>query len=153
MKRNKEFGLFTKPSRFKVKKLVRTFSLVSECLQKGFAMHELPVINSILKVVLRHAVDNKVKKVVAVHLQVGELSDLEDKWMQQYFDYLAKGGIADGARLVIERTPVVMKCSDCEFSYVVDLKQEKAMVCPECGSEKSSLLSGREYFVKNLEAI
>lgn len=116
-------------------------------------MHELPVINSILKVVLKHAVDNNVKKVVAVHLQVGELSDLEDKWMQQYFDHLAKGGIAEGARLEIERTPVVMKCAECEMSYVVDLKQDKAMVCPECGSKKNTLISGREYFVKNLEAI
>ena len=116
-------------------------------------MHELPVINSILKVVLKHAVDNNVKKVVAVHLQVGELSDLEDKWMQQYFDHLAKGGIAEGAQLKIERTPVVMKCSDCGFSYVADLKRNKKIVCPECGSDNKSLVSGREYFIKNLEAI
>ena len=116
-------------------------------------MHELPVINSILKVVLKHAIDNKVKKVVAVHLQVGELSDLEDKWMQQYFDYLAKGGVAEGALLKIERTPVVMKCTDCGLSYVVDIKQDKVMVCPECGSKKNTLISGRGYFVKNLEAI
>ncbi|MBC2716407.1 MAG: hydrogenase maturation nickel metallochaperone HypA [Desulfobacteraceae bacterium] len=116
-------------------------------------MHELPVINSILKVVLKHAVDNNVNKVIAVHLQVGELSDLEDKWMQQYFDHLAKGGIAEGARLKIERTPVVMKCSDCGDAYIADIKQDKALVCPECGSKKNSLISGREYFVKNLEAI
>ena len=46
-------------------------------------MHELPVINSILSVVLKHAAANQVKKVVAIHLQVGEMSDLEDAWMQQ----------------------------------------------------------------------
>ena len=116
-------------------------------------MHELPVINSILKVVLKHAVDNNVEKVMAVHLQVGELSDLEDKWMQQYFDHLSKGGIAEGAKLKIERTPVVMKCSDCGHSYVADLKKDKKLVCPECKSEKNTLVSGREYFIKNLEAI
>jgi hydrogenase nickel incorporation protein HypA/HybF len=116
-------------------------------------MHELPVINSILKVVMKHAVMNNVNKVVAVHLQVGELSDLEDKWMQQYFDYLTKGGIAEGARLVIERMPVVMKCEECGASYEADLKKNKKVSCPECGSEKNTLISGREYFVKNLEAI
>ena len=116
-------------------------------------MHELPVINNILKVVLKHAGDNNVKKVVAVHLQVGELSDLEDKWMQQYFDHLAKGGIAEGAKLKIERTPVVMKCSDCGHSYVADIKKDKKLMCPECKSEKNTLVSGREYFIKNLEAI
>jgi hydrogenase nickel incorporation protein HypA/HybF len=116
-------------------------------------MHELPVINSILKVVLKHAVDNNVSKVVAVHLQVGELSDLEDQWMQQYFDHLAKGGIAEGAELKIERTPVVMQCMDCEHSYVANLKEDKALSCPECGSGKNTMVSGREYIVKNLEAI
>lgn len=116
-------------------------------------MHELPVINSILKVVLKHAADNNVKKVVAVHLQVGELSDLEDKWMQQYFDSLAKDTIAQGARLVIERIPVVMKCSDCGMSYTVNMKEDKSLACPECGSNEHTMISGREYFIKNLEAI
>lgn len=116
-------------------------------------MHELPVINSILKVVLKHAVANNVNKVVAVHLQVGELSDLEDKWMQEYFDHLSKGGIADGARLVIERTPVKMKCKDCGHTYIVNIKQEEKIVCTECGSINSTLVSGREYIIKNLEAI
>ncbi len=116
-------------------------------------MHELPVISSILKIVLKHANDHNVKQVVAVHLQVGELSDLEDKWMQQYFDHLSKGGIAEGARLVIERTPVVMKCTDCGHTYVADLKNNEKLKCPECASEKNTLISGREYFIKNLEAI
>ena len=116
-------------------------------------MHELPVINSILKVVLKHAVDNNVTKVMAVNLQVGQLSDLEDKWMQQYFDHLSKGGIAEGAQLKIERIPVVMKCSDCNFSYTVDIKNDEAYSCPECKSQKYTMISGREYFIKNLEAI
>ncbi len=116
-------------------------------------MHELPVINSILKVVLKHAVENDVKQVIAVHLQVGELSDLEDKWMQQYFDHLAKDSIAEGAQLKIERIPVVMKCSDCGMSFTVDIKEDKSPVCPGCNGQKSTMISGREYLIKNLEAI
>ena len=116
-------------------------------------MHELPIINNILKIVLKHAEDHKVKKVVAVHLQVGELSDLEDKWMQQYFDYLSKKSVADGARLVIERIPVKMKCSDCGVSYAVNIKEDQSISCPKCESIKNIMISGREYFIKNLEAI
>ena len=116
-------------------------------------MHELPVINSILNVVMKHAVANNVNKVVAVHLQVGEMCDLEEKWMQDYFDYLSKGGIAEGARLVVERTPVVMKCDNCGASFNVDLKQNAALACPECGGEKYSMVSGREYYITNMEAI
>lgn len=116
-------------------------------------MHELPVINSILSIVLKHAQANNVKKVMAVHLSVGSLSDLEDKWMQQYFDYLSKDGVAAGAKLVIERTPAVMKCSTCDFSFEVDFTDKKKITCPECQGEKSSLVSGREYYIKNMEVI
>ncbi len=116
-------------------------------------MHELPVINSILKVVLRHAVKNQVTKVIAVHLQVGELSDLEDKWMQQYFEHLAKGGIAEGARLKIERIPVVMKCDACGMTYAIQIRNDPSPACPECQSLKQTMVSGREYVIKNLEAI
>lgn len=116
-------------------------------------MHELPVISSILKLVLKHAAENSVQRVVAVHLQVGEMSDLQDKWMQRYFDYLAKDTIAAGARLEIERTPVVMKCSDCGASYTVNIREECQNTCPECKSSKRTLVSGREYILKNLEAV
>lgn len=116
-------------------------------------MHELPVINSILKVVLKHAAANQVTRVLAVHLQVGELCDLEEKWMQDYFDYLSKGGVAEGARLVVERTPVVMKCSACGASFTVERHSAAPPSCPVCKGEKYAMISGREYFIKNMEAV
>lgn len=116
-------------------------------------MHELPIVNNILQVVLRHAAVHEVKKVLAIHIQVGEMNDLEDEWMQKYFDYLAKDDIVKGARLVIERVPVVMQCGDCSTSYEVDIKNDQEMACPECGGVNCTLVSGREYFIKNLEAI
>lgn len=116
-------------------------------------MHELPVINSILSVVLKHAAANQVKKIVAIHLQVGEMSDLEDAWMQQYFDYLSKGTLAEGAVLKIERIPVVMRCAACGHTYEVNVKDGTKPLCPECGGDKHSLVSGREYFIKNMEVL
>jgi hydrogenase nickel incorporation protein HypA/HybF len=77
---------------------------------------------------------------------VGELTDLEDQWMQQYFDYLAKGGIAEGAKLKIERLPVVMKCEDCGMNYTADIRKDGPIVCPSCSSEKKKLVSGRGVF-------
>lgn len=42
-------------------------------------MHELPITESILKIVLRHAATNDVRKIMTIHLRVGKLSDLEDE--------------------------------------------------------------------------
>lgn len=116
-------------------------------------MHELPVINSILSIVLKHAAANQVKKVVTIYLQVGALSDLEDQWMQQYFDHLSKGGVAEGAKLMIERIPAIMQCLDCAKTYEIDIKDTATLACPGCGGEKRSLVSGREYFIKNMEVL
>jgi len=116
-------------------------------------MHELSVINSIHSVALRHAAINQVQKIMAIHLQVGALSDLEDKWMQQYFDFLSRGSIAEGARLVIERVPAVRRCEDCESLFEINTEKDMKPVCSRCGCRRFTLVSGREYFIKNLEVL
>lgn len=115
-------------------------------------MHELPVTESILKIVLKHALTNGVRKVRIIRLKVGKLSDLEDGWIQRYFDYLSKGTVAEGARLEIERAPIIMKCNACSGSYEVEVATMGVMACPACGGKGGTLLSGREYTIKEMEA-
>ena len=116
-------------------------------------MHELQVTNRILDVVLRHAQANGANKVVSIQLKIGELSDLENEWIQRYFDHVSKGTLAENARLKIERTPVVMKCNDCEHSFEVNIREMKDIQCPECAHKKYTLISGNECNIKNMEVI
>ncbi|MBN1614404.1 MAG: hydrogenase maturation nickel metallochaperone HypA [Deltaproteobacteria bacterium] len=116
-------------------------------------MHELSVMDSILKVVLRHAASNGVEKVVAVGLRIGKLSDLVDEWMQHYFDYLSKGTVAEGAVLKIERSPVIFKCKACERDFPVEMAEIRTVACPACGSGDITLIAGREYYIKNIEVV
>jgi hydrogenase nickel incorporation protein HypA/HybF len=115
-------------------------------------MHELPITESILKIILKHAQANDVRKVKVIHLRIGRLSDLEDQWIQRYFDYLSKGTLAEGARISIERTPIVMQCSACSTPYECELSKIGDTVCPACGGKIGTLLSGREYTIKEMEA-
>ena len=115
-------------------------------------MHELPITQSILDVVVKHAHTNNVKRVLSITLRIGELSDLEDEWIQRYFDYLSKDTVAEKAKLKIERAPVVMRCNGCSRSFEANIKEKKEIACPECGSTKNfTLISGREYYVKDME--
>lgn len=116
-------------------------------------MHELPVTERILDVVLSHAKRNNVQRVVGINLRVGELSDLENEWIQHYFSYLAKDTVAADAKLNIERVPVVMSCSSCRHTFQVDIKEMKEIQCPECGSKKCTLVAGKEYYIKDMEVI
>ena len=116
-------------------------------------MHELPVTKSILNIVLRHADANGVGKVVAIDLSIGALSDLEPEWLQSYFDHLSRGTVAEGARIEVERTPVVFRCGTCECDFPADLKTIRDVLCPSCGGKDLSLVSGREFFVKEIEVL
>lgn len=116
-------------------------------------MHELQVTESILDIVLKHAKENQVNKILSIQLRVGELSDLENEWIQHYFDYLSKGSPAEGATLKIERVPVMMQCEDCANQYEVNIKENKDIQCPECGCKEHTLISGREYYIKDMEVV
>lgn len=116
-------------------------------------MHELQVTEKILDIVLRHAKANSVNRVLSIQLKIGDLSDLENEWVQRYFDYLSKDTIAENAQLKIERTPVVMKCDSCSNSFEVNIKEIKDIQCPDCGHKKCSLISGRDYYIKDMEVI
>ena len=117
-------------------------------------MHELPVTKSILDICLKHAMSYGVQKIMAIHLEIGEMSDLEDEWMQQYFDYVSKGTLAEGARLKIKKIPVVMRCNACGETFEVDVKEMSGIQCPKCEADKNhELISGREYHIKNMEAM
>ncbi len=116
-------------------------------------MHELPVVNHILEIVLRHAQSAKATKITAVRLKIGALSELEDEWFIRYFEYVSKGTPAAGAELSIERLPVVFLCGNCQNKFPVDVRKMEKLVCPSCGDGKVTLFSGREFQIKEIEVI
>jgi len=116
-------------------------------------MHELQVTERILDVVLRHAAAHRVGKVVVIHLRVGELSDLEDEWIQHYFDYLSRGTLAENAQLAMARAPIVLRCNACRHSFAVKRHELGQVTCPACGQPNCEFVSGREYVIENLEVV
>ena len=116
-------------------------------------MHELQVTERILDVVLDHASRHEVKKVVFINLRIGDLSDLEGEWIQRYFEYLSRGTLAETAKLVIEKMPIVLECDECSCSFEVQKQDLGEAPCPECGEMRCRLISGREYTVSNMEVI
>jgi len=115
-------------------------------------MHELSVTQSILEIALDYAAKNQAMKIVEVHLQIGEISDFEDEWMQRYFDFVSQGTIGEGAKLRIIRIPARMQCTQCSFIFPLDRSTWKTQ-CPSCQSKETQLISGREFRVEALEVV
>jgi len=116
-------------------------------------MHELPIVKSIFDICIKHATANNANKILSVTLKVGEISDLQDQWIQRYFDFLSKGTIVEGAKLIIKRVPLVMRCKLCSESFQVNINERKQVECPRCKGTKLAYVSGREYIVENLEIV
>ena len=114
-------------------------------------MHELQVTERILDIILQKAKAHHVSKVISIQLQIGELSDLEEEWVQKYFDYLSKDTVAENAKVKIEKIPVIMQCNECGESFNVEIKQMKEIQCPACGQKACTLVSGKEYYIKDME--
>ena len=115
-------------------------------------MHELTVTKNIYQIVQKHAIKNNVKKVLSVNLEIGALSDLQNEWIQRYFDRLSRGTVVEGAKLKITKVPAVFQCNQCRKSFEVTSVLENDLSCEKCHSSEISLVSGREYHVKNMEA-
>ncbi len=114
-------------------------------------MHELPIVQSMFDICVKHATANSAKKIIAVNLKVGEVSDLQDEWIQRYFDFLAKGTVAEGAKLKIERVPLVVRCKKCAESFPVNIRETLKAECPKCKATEFAYVSGREYTVDSME--
>ena len=113
-------------------------------------MHELSITQSILEIALDYATKNQAAKIVEIHLQIGEITDFDDEWIQRYFDFVGKGTIAEGAKLRLTRIPARLQCQRCQMIFPLNRSTWDSQ-CPECRSKESQLISGREFRVESLE--
>ena len=111
-------------------------------------MHELAVTQSILDISLRHAQKVEAKRIVVINLVVGKFSSIVDDSVQFYWDMIAEGTIAQGARLHFERVPAEMKCLDCGHVFEPD---DKTFACPECLSPRVRVTKGDELRVESID--
>jgi len=109
-------------------------------------MHELPITEGILKIATEAAGG---RRIVTIHLVVGELSSIVDDSVQFYFDMLSKGTPAESAVLNFQRLPATATCSAC--GLVFGVKAPLVPECPQCGSVLLAITGGRELRVESIE--
>ena len=116
-------------------------------------MHELPVAEKILTIALKHAEQNGVTKIHSITLLVGRLTDLQDEWLQHYFNYLSRDTIARDARLIIVPEPIKLRCAECGTIIETEKTELQDITCPHCRADGGfSIMSGRGYYIEEMEA-
>ena len=111
-------------------------------------MHELSVTESLLEITLRHAKSANARQVTGLHIAIGKLASIIDDSVQFYWDIIAKGTIAEGARLYFKRIPVELECLSCHNQY---LPPDNDFSCPSCASTLIKVIAGEEFDLEALD--
>jgi hydrogenase nickel incorporation protein HypA/HybF len=112
-------------------------------------MHELSVAQSLLRLTLQHAEAAGGRKVTRLNLVIGQMSSMVDESVQFYWDVVAKGTAAAGARLHFERVPATFRCLHCQANFT--LESQTDFVCPQCQSLDVQMTGGDEFRLESIE--
>jgi hydrogenase nickel incorporation protein HypA/HybF len=110
-------------------------------------MHEMAIAESMLEIVEATARGNAAVRVSAIWLELGALSHVESHALTFCFDAVARGSLAEGARLEIVTLPGEAWCMPCGERVGL---QRRGDPCPRCGSHQLEVVRGDEMRVKEI---
>ncbi len=111
-------------------------------------MHELYATQAILEKAIQKANEAKAKRIVNMHLVVGEISTYTDESVQFYWDDISKGTLAEGAKLNFRHVQAEAQCMACFTKYH---PTNGEIICPKCKSVGAKILAGEEFFMEALD--
>lgn len=111
-------------------------------------MHELSICQQMIRQVRDIALQHQATSVERIKLQIGPLSGVDVSLLKHAFPFAAKQTIAENSQLLIEELPVIIKCNQCGLKTHTQVNK---LVCGQCGSEQTRLISGDEMLLVSVE--
>lgn len=110
-------------------------------------MHEIGLLRQMVRTVTAFAAENDVHSIAEVVVDCGELSLVIPEYLEELYPVAARGSLLEDAKLTIHLVPGLAECDDCdEIFNVVEYKG----FCPNCGSFEKTVLSGRDFSVREI---
>lgn len=111
-------------------------------------MHELSIAQNILEIVRQSIPDGDLRDVRVIRLKVGTISGVVADSLEFCFAAAVAGTALAESRLAIESVPFRIRCERCNKEFTNDIG---FVVCPECDGTQTTILSGRELQVSEIE--
>ena len=111
-------------------------------------MHELPVVEQIIKIAEEHGRKARAHKIERIRIVVGERSGYISESIQMYFDIISKGSLCEGATLEIETVRPKLRCPACGRLFE---RRPLRFDCPACGTDGAPTDIGREFYIDTIE--
>jgi hydrogenase nickel incorporation protein HypA/HybF len=120
-------------------------------------MHEFYMTSQIVKSVLEEAEKRGAKKVLEVHLVIGNLTLLGIEQIRFNYKILAEDTKLKGSRLLIKRKEGKVGCDKCGYEGALKFKNDPiyhisfpTLTCPKCASSVR-ILEGKECLIKSIK--
>lgn len=110
-------------------------------------MHEIGVVRQVIRTVEEFAKENGIKEVSGIVLDIGELSLVIPKYIEDIYQITVKGTILENAELTMNVIPGMAECEECDEIFNVI---EHEGYCPNCGSFEKEILSGKDFLIKEI---
>lgn len=110
-------------------------------------MHEMGVVINMVKTAEKIAKDNGATKVGKLVIQIGELSAVIPKYVEDCYPGAIENTLLSESELEIEVIPGNGICKECNNVYNLI---ENDLKCPKCGSNLWEVLSGRDVMIKEI---
>ncbi len=110
-------------------------------------MHEIGIVRQILRTVTEFAETNQIRDIREVVVDCGELSLVIPAYLEQVYPAVVKDSILQSASLRVNTVPGMAECDECDEIFNV---VENKGVCPSCGSFEKTVLSGRDFKVREI---
>jgi len=111
-------------------------------------MRELSETQSILDKALLKVHESNAKRIKNLQLAIGEISELNQDFIQDHWDKISKGTPAEQARLHFRLINAEVQCMACFIKYQ---PLDGRIHCPQCGSVGAKILSGEEFYLESIE--
>ena len=110
-------------------------------------MHEIGVVRSMVKTVTAFAEANQITDIAEIVVDVGELSLVIPKYVEEIYPVATEGTILEGTKLIMNVIPGMAECDDCDEIFNVI---EHEGYCPHCGSFEKTILTGRDFLIREI---
>lgn len=111
-------------------------------------MHELSIAIALVEMAVEKRESLGDVRVEALHLRLGALCGVVRDALEFSFEMAAAGTAIEGARLVFQEVPIVVRCPQCGDQEIPSLQSFR---CPLCGTPTPQVVQGRELELSALE--
>lgn len=111
-------------------------------------MHEYSIVQALIDQCETLAVDNKASAITKVVVKIGQYSGVEPHLLETAFETFKERTICENAEFVMNLQPLVIVCSDCQTTSVLN---QPHYACPECKSIDIGVIDGEDMMLMSLE--